>query len=374
MRVTTEVARWRQLDWLMLLLAAVLVIYGLLLIYSATYEPIPGEALNLSSFVVRQAVYAAMGFALCGALSLVSEDLLRLAAVAGYLGALAALVAVLVIGHGDDTYGARRWIDLGFLPFQPSEPAKLALILFLSLVLEHDRPQLPLWRLGVSLLATLVPAALIFRQPDLGTSLVLLAIWGGMVVLAGVPLRVLALIGLAGLAALPALWFGLLDYQRSRLLIYLRPESDPFGEGYNILQARLSIGSGGFLGKGLLQGDQTQLHFLRVQHADFIFSVLAEELGFVGAIALFILLLLLILRVLRAADRARNEFGRLVAGGVASMLLFASVVNLGANLTILPVTGIPLPFISHGGSALITNLAALGVLQAVLSQPSRYRF
>jgi len=241
-------------------------------------------------------------------------------------------------------------------------------------VLEHDRPQLPLWRLGVSLLATLVPAALIFRQPDLGTSLVLLAIWGGMVVMAGVPLRVLALIALAGLAGLPALWFGLLDYQRSRLLIYLRPESDPFGEGYNILQARLSIGSGGFLGKGLLQGDQTQLHFLRVQHADFIFSVLAEELGFVGAIALFILLLLLILRVLRAADRARNEFGRLVAGGVASMLLFASVVNLGANLTILPVTGIPLPFISHGGSALITNLAALGVLQAVLSQPSRYRF
>jgi rod shape determining protein RodA len=211
-------------------------------------------------------------------------------------------------------------------------------------------------------------------QPDLGTALAFVAIWVGVVVVAGT--RVLHLIGLAavGVLSLPLVWLGMRDYMRERVLIFLRPESDPFGAGYNILQAKISIGAGGLLGRGLLNGTQTQLRYLRVAHSDFIFSVLAEELGLVGVLALFALLLLLLLRVLRVAERARDGFGRLAATGVVALLGFQAIVNVGANLTLLPVTGIPLPFISSGGSALITNLAALGIVQSILIYRLKFRY
>jgi rod shape determining protein RodA len=181
-----------------------------------------------------------------------------------------------------------------------------------------------------------------------------------------------------GLLLLPVVWLMLREYMRQRILTFFAvmadPESDIFGEGYNILQARISIGSGGLTGRGFFQGTQNQFEYLRIKHSDFIFSVLAEELGFIGGIALFALFVLLLFRVVRAAERARDPFGRLVAFGVGCMLFFQAVANLGANLTLLPVTGIPLPLVSFGGSSLLTNLVALGLIQSILIRRLKYRY
>jgi rod shape determining protein RodA len=227
-------------------------------------------------------------------------------------------------------------------------------------------------------LFVLAPVVLIFLEPDLGTAIAYVVIWFGMLAAAGARPIYLGAFALGGLLAAPFGWFMLRDYMRQRILTFFAivadPESDIFGEGYNILQARISIGSGGLTGRGFYQGTQNQLEFLRIKHSDFIFSVLAEELGFIGSMVLFSLFILLLFRIVRAAERARDPFGRLVAFGVGCMLFFQAVVNLGANLTVLPVTGIPLPLVSYGGSALLTNFVALGLIQSILVRRLKYRF
>jgi rod shape determining protein RodA len=203
-------------------------------------------------------------------------------------------------------------------------------------------------------------------------------IWIAMVLVAGMRGRHLAALSAAAVASLPIVWLALRDYQRERIETYIGTlvdlEHAAFDEGYNVLQARISIGSGGLFGRGYMEGTQTQLDFLRIQHSDFIFSAMAEELGFIGGVVLFLLFTTLLFRITRAADRSRDEFGRLLAYGVAAMLLFQSVANLGANLTLLPVTGVPLPFVSYGRTALLTNLLALGMIQSVLMYRLRYRY
>jgi rod shape determining protein RodA len=203
-------------------------------------------------------------------------------------------------------------------------------------------------------------------------------IWFAMLVAAGARPLYLGGLALCGLLSAPLGWLLLRDYMRQRIMTFfavtMDPESDIFGEGYNILQARISIGSGGMFGWGLGRGTQNQFDFLRIKHSDFIFSVLAEEMGFIGGVALFGLFILLLFRIARAAERARDSFGRLVAFGIGAMLLFQVVANLGANLTLLPVTGMPLPLVSFGGSALLTNFIALGLIQSILVRRLKYRF
>jgi rod shape determining protein RodA len=290
-----------------------------------------------------------------------------------YAGTVAILGLVLVVGT--NLYGAQRWIAVGPFSFQPSELAKVALLICLARFWASREGQAQRLRtLLLSLLIVAVPVVLVFRQPDLGTSLVLLAIWFGIAFAAGASLRWLGGLLLVPLLGFPLVWRVMHDYMRRRLTTFLAPEKDPLGEGYNLIQARISVGSGGWWGRGLGNGSQTQLNFLRVQHSDFIFAVLGEELGFMGAVVLLCLYGLLFWRCLRVATLSRDTFGRLLAVGATSMLLFQTFVNVGMNIGLLPVTGIPLPFISAGGSSLISIFISLGILQSVLvhSQSRRY--
>ncbi|MBI4491254.1 MAG: rod shape-determining protein RodA [Chloroflexi bacterium] len=374
-----KLQRWRDLDFVMLGAAGLLVLYGMVLIHSATC-PWPCERVfPPTSWTLRQGLYGLLGAAIIVLLTFFDYRGLRALAYWAYGFGLLLLGVVLLVGKGQADYGARRWLTFGGADLQPSEVGKVLVVLALARFLaEHQEGPLTLRRVLGSAALVFPPVFLVYLQPDLGTSLSYLAIWFVMLLVARVRHRHVALMLGLGLLSLPLGWLALRDYMRQRLLTFFatlaNPETDPFGEGYNILQARISIGSGGLLGRGLTEGTQTQLDYLRVKHSDFIFSVLAEELGFVGALVLVGLFLILLFRIIRVADRSADGFGRLMAFGLAGMLFYQVFVNLGANLTLLPVTGMPLPFVSYGGSALVTDLAALGLLQSVLYRRLKYRY
>jgi rod shape determining protein RodA len=216
----------------------------------------------------------------------------------------------------------------------------------------------------LSLGYVLIPMLLIYLQPNLGTALTLGFIWLAMATMAGIRLLHLGLLTGAGVLASPLAWFVLQDYMRQRILLFINPQGNP-DDYYNVQQALISIGSGGWLGKGFGNGTQSQLHFLRVRHTDFIFSVIGEELGLLGAIVLFALFIILLWRILRIAVTAQDPFGRLICVGVAAVIFFQTAINLGVNLGLMPVTGLPLPFVSYGGSSLWTFLVALGLVENV---------
>jgi len=374
-------SRWQQFDFIIVACVLGLVLAGVAMIHSATcVSPCTG-LLPPSSYAVRQGLSAAAGFALLVGISLVDYRIYRVYAYHLYGFAIALLVLVLLIGQGgaDADYGSKRWINLGAFDLQTSEVAKVAVLFALARVL-GDKPDGPLSfrRLMASLGLVVVPVVLVFVEPDLGTSLSFLMIWAIVVLVAGIRLRHATLLFVAGLAAAPLVWLGMKDYMRERLQTFvstlLDPQHGAFDAAYNVLQAQISIGSGGLFGRGYLEGTQSQLGFLRITQSDFIFSAAAEELGFIGASVLFVLFVMLLFRLTRAADMSRDDFGRLLTFGVAAMILFAAVANLGANLTLLPVTGIPLPFISYGRTSLLTNLAALGIVQSVLLYRLKYRY
>jgi rod shape determining protein RodA len=374
-------SRWQQFDFVIIACVLGLILAGVAMIHSATCASPCTGLLPPSSYAVRQGLSAVAGFGLLVGVSLIDYRIYRVYAFHVYGFAIALLVLVLLIGQGgaDADYGSRRWIHLGAFDLQTSEVAKVAVLIMLARVL-GDKPEGPLSfrRLMVSLGLVLVPIGLVFAEPDLGTSLSFLMIWGTMVVVAGMRWRHAMLLFVAGAAATPLVWLAMREYMRERLATFMGTlfdlEHAAFDEGYNVLQARISIGSGGLFGRGYLEGTQSQLGFLRITQSDFIFSAAAEELGFIGAAFLFCLFVMLLFRLTRAADMSRDDFGRLLTFGVAAMILFAAVANLGANLTILPVTGIPLPFISYGRTSLLTNLAALGIVQSVLLYRLKYRY
>lgn len=353
-----------KLHYPLIVVTLMLTAYGLLLQYSATHE---AEGIKE---VVRQSAYAAFGILLVLPLLLVDYKLLPRAAPYIYGLVLLFLVAVMVVGQ--HAMGAQRWISLGPIgSFQPSEIAKLGLIVTLSSFFarqgtpragqSQDRVAVPgSWR--PFLLAGLhmaPPTLLIMLQPDLGTAMVLCAVTLGLLFVVGYnPLYLAGLVAAAG-----ALLFRVLhDYQRRRLLIFLDPHQDPKGGGWNIIQSLIAVGSGGLFGKGLLAGTQTQLKFVPEHHTDFIFTVLAEEIGFVGGLILFVLYFLLLWFGTRIAMEAKDSLGKLIGVGIVMMFFCHIVVNVGMTMGIMPITGIPLLFISSGGSALVTNLLAVGLL------------
>ena len=364
--------RWQQLDFLLIGAGIVLTMLGVVLITSATWRYFEPPSLLSNTWFMKQSALALVGLVALFGAAAVHPRVLRSLAYPIYGVALASLVVVLFVGRGGAAYGAERWVEVAGLPLQPAEPAKIGLIIALARVFANNRPGPRLFLLSAGLV--LLPAALIYLQPSLGTSASLAAIWFGMLLLSGAPARYV-LGGLAAaVVAAPLVWFGMKDYMRERVLIFLDPRADALGQGYNILQAQISVGSGGMWGKGLFEGTQTQLRYLRVSHSDFIFSVLGEELGFIGAMALFALLILLLARTLRAYEVADDRFASLVCAGVASMIAFQAVANLGANIGLIPVTGVPLPFVSYGGSALVSQFVALGLVQATLLRRRLYRF
>lgn len=365
---------WRQSDPLLFVVALVLGFFGLALVTSATWHYMENPTLLGNIWTIKHAAFVVVGiFGMIACASILPRFFYGLSFVA-YGFSLFSLGAVAILGKTSAESGAfaQRWIEIGGVQLQPSEPAKLALVLVLARVLTGGPPGFR--RLLLSVVVTAAPVMLVYLQPDLGTALCMIAIWFGMIVLAGVPKRYVFGVGALAIGSLPFLWMGMHGYMRERVLTFLNPQAYALGEGYNLLQAQISIGSGGMWGKGLFEGTQTQLRYLRLSHSDFIFSVLGEELGFIGAIALLGLFLILLFRILRAYDMGDGPFARLVCAGVASFMAFQMFANIGGNVGLTPVVGIPLPFISHGGSALITQFTALGIVQAALVHRRPYRF
>ena len=290
-----------------------------------------------------------------------------------YFTGLVALVAILFIGH--TAFGSTRWFNVGPIQIQPSEFAKLATILTLARFFsEHGGDAKELKTLVISLVIVMPVAALVFVEPDLGTSLVFFAIWLGVVIVAGVSRSHLLVMGALFLAVLPFVWtFAIADYQVERVSVLVNPEEYPLDAGYNVIQSQIAVGSGQLTGKGLTNGAQTQLRYLRVPTKDFIFSVLGEELGFVGAMVLFALFITLLMRGVRVAQIAGDTAGQLVAVGIVMLILMQTFINVAVNLSLFPVTGIPLPFVSQGGSSLVTLFIALGILQSIIMRHRAYR-
>jgi rod shape determining protein RodA len=287
-----------------------------------------------------------------------------------YVLVLALLGITFVIGQVSG--GAQRWLGAGTV--QPSELSKILIIIVLAKFLadREDRLSHPITIL-TSLGVVGVPMILIYLQPDLGTALSLVAIWVVMIWIGGLRFRLLLLLAAGGLAALPLLWLNMEDYMRERVMLFISPGSNP-DSYFNVHQALVSIGSGGWTGKGLTHGTQSQLHFLRVRHTDFIFAVTAEELGFLGAVAMIGLLFFVLWRMLHVAERSRDTFGRLIAGGVAGLIFFQAMINIGMNLGVMPVTGIPLPFVSYGGSSFLTLMLGVGLAESVAMRHKKLDF
>lgn len=350
---------WRQFDLILVGLVALLILYGVIMIYSANQNQA-----DLKELWRTQLSRVAIGLVIM--VLVAAFDYRYYASLYKMLYVVMLVLLGTLFIAAELTAGTLRWLDFRLFPVQPSEIAKIVMIVVMAKILaDRDGEMNKLRNLLLSLLVIVPPMLLIYLQPDLGTTVIIAVVWLIMVLMGGIHLFHLGLLALLGLLASPIIWLTMADYQRSRMLLFLDPQSDP-DSYYNIQQALISIGSGGTLGKGFSIGTQNQLHFLRVRHTDFIFSVIGEELGLLGALLLFTLIILLIWRVLRAADLTGDPFGRLIVVGVASLIFFQSFVNLGVNVGLLPVTGTPLPFVSYGGSSLIAFLIAIGLVQSVL--------
>jgi rod shape determining protein RodA len=362
-------ATWRALDLQLTTYAALLVGVGLVMAYTNSVQS--GTALGGGTTFSRGLMWAVIAAIVFIATTLLDYHWLKTLAWPIYGFQLALLVVTLAIGGG--VGGSARWVTVGPLTFQFSEIAKVLMIIVLAAYLTTRENHLDslVSILGACLLVG-PPLVLVMLQPDLGTSLVFGAILAGMLWMSGASLRWLAVVAAIGLAMVPVAWTYLLrDYQKERLTSFLDATPDIQGAGYQLYQAQIAVGSGGFVGKGLTNGTQTQGDLLPVQATDFVFATLAEELGFLGGVLLFVLFILLLWRVLVAGWRSRDAFGTLFAAGVASMIVFQLVVNVGMVLGVMPITGIPLPFVTHGGASLVSMAAALGILQSINIRQTR---
>ncbi|MGB0466096.1 MAG: rod shape-determining protein RodA [Pontibacterium sp.] len=348
---------YTNLDPLMLLLLLALGGFGLFVLYSASGQD--------TAYVYRQAVRMGAGFVVMVLLAQVAPH--HFGRWAPWLYGLGVLLLLAVILFGVGAKGAQRWIALPGFRFQPSEIMKLVLPLMVAQYLAC-RPLPPgLKHSVVSLVLIAVPTVLIMKQPDLGTSLLIAASGIFVLLFSGIKWRyVLGALGVAG-AALPGLWAVMKDYQKQRVMTFLDPESDPLGSGWNIIQSKTAIGSGGMTGKGWLSGTQSQLDFLPESHTDFIIAVIAEELGMVGVALLLVLYLAIIARGLWMAASVQHSFGRLVAGSVTLTFFVYVFVNIGMVSGLLPVVGVPLPLVSYGGTSIVTLMAGFGLLMSVHS-------
>jgi len=268
----------------------------------------------------------------------------------------------MVILIGSEGGGAQRWMDLGPFRFQPSEFAKIFMIISSANLLVKKTNINEATNLISIAIHFAMPTLLVAKQPDLGTALILMAIMVGMVFIAGIEYKVMAGLFGAGVLLLPVIWRFLDPYQKKRLSVFINPYADPLGDGYNVIQSKITIGSGKLLGKGLFQGPQNKLDFLPAKHTDFIFAVIGEELGFVGGVVLISLFALLIYLSVKVAFNARDLLGTYMVVGIASMWTIQILVNIGMNIGLMPVTGIPLPFVSYGGSAFIVNMMSAGLV------------
>lgn len=358
-----------RLDPSLVVALVLLIAIGVAFIYSATHRGDLADGAPAPSFHTRQ-----VGWALLGGLAFlfcVVLDYRRWRDAAGWLYAVSLVLLVLVLFVGRKVYGATRWLSFFGVQLQPSEFAKLALILVVARFLGRPGRNLrhPMTLVG-SLLFLAPPFWLIVREPDLGTALVLVPVMFLVWFVAGIPIRHLALLALGGLLLLPVGWKSMTDYQRERIRVFLDPGRDPLGAGWNKIQSEIAVGSGRLWGKGYLEGKQNVLGFLprTVAPTDFVYSVIAEEKGFVGSAIVLLLYAVVLTSGIRAAVAARDKVGRLMAVGISGLLFCQVFVNIAMTIGLLPITGLPLPLISYGGSSMLSTLAGLGITQSVYTR------
>ncbi|HMK60490.1 MAG TPA: rod shape-determining protein RodA [Dissulfurispiraceae bacterium] len=356
----------RNFDWITLLVILLLTIAGVMTIYSAT-RPAVGMG-EQPDFYYKQLVWLGLSLVMLFAMTLF--DYIWLYRLSYPFYAVGILLLVIVLAMGKSSMGAQRWLNLGLFSFQPSEFFRILFIIAFSSYLANlgeDRlGSLP--AMGF-LMFCIVPLVLLVKQPDLGTAILLLALFSTLLISQGISRKVMVMAVIIGLIALPfvghIVWDGMKDYQKNRLIAFMDPEVDPSGIGYHISQSKITIGSGQLLGKGYLNGTQGPLRFLPEKHTDFIFAVFAEEWGFAGCVVLLGAYFVLFLRGLDTAAKAKDQVGRLMAIGITAMFFVYFVVNIGMTLGIMPVVGIPLPFVSYGGTSLLSNYISAGILISI---------
>ena len=370
---------WREYNPMLLLAVLMLLAISVPLVYTTTIGANGTFTFGLGSPFAKHLVWISAGIMLVGALSVIDYQMLRPLALPFYVLSLGVLGAVIALGQ--TKYGAQSWIGSSTLSFQPTEPAKLVLVIALAAFWSRTPDEERSWRdLVVSLLILAPPLGLVLLQPDFGSAMVMVGIWLIMAFMANT--RWYQFLGLAMLAAPAAvyLWQSMAPYQRDRLTVFLNPERCAVDAEFyqracwQTVQAKLAIGNGGLGGMGLLRGIQSQFNFLPVQESDFVFAVTAEELGFIGAAAVIVLQMIVIWQIWRVLEHARDPFGRLLVAGVGGMLLVHCLENIGMNMQMMPMTGIPLPFVSYGGSFTITVLAAIGLVQSVSLRHRRWSY
>ena len=350
-------------DRVLWLVVAALAALGLLMVYSASLDAPPHP--TVTSEAVRHAVLGGIGIVAMLVAARLDYRLLLRVSTLGYLGAAALLVAVVVVGESE--YGARRWLAVGGSTVQPAEAAKLALVVALAAYAASRPPRATALIVTGVLLAVL--AAPVLAQPDTGTTVVLVSTWVGIVIAWGVPWRTLGVLFAVGGAAVP-LGYALLvpDYQRERLAVFLDPTRDPLGSGFSLRQVETALAAGGVTGEGLFGGAESHLASISGRSSDFIFALVGEELGIVGGLAVIVLFGLIAWRGFEASRHAPDAFGRLLAAGLTTLIVVQAFVNVAVNLRLFPATGLPLPFVSAGGSALLVMFVAIGLIQSVHSQ------
>jgi rod shape determining protein RodA len=350
-----------HIDWALITALLLIVGIGMAMIYSTTYVKI-GDGGHASGLVRTQGYAVVLGIIALLVCMMVDYRMLAEHSLFLYAGFVGLLVYVLV--KGSTQFGAQRWIDLGPFNLQPSEFGRVVVSLILAMYFgENRRGARNTSDLIIGALFMAVPLLLIARQPDLGTAVTLIPVFLGITYLAGLRLRLLGAIALAAILVAPVVWqFALKDYQKSRVMTFFDPQQDPKGAGYQTIQARITVGSGGLTGKGFMGGTQGQYKFLPVAHNDFIFSVLAEEQGFIGVLAALGLYLFVILRSLEAARLAKDRLGAYLVGGIVAGFSFQVVYNVAMSVGLAPVKGITLPLMSYGGSSLIAALAGFGLI------------
>jgi len=352
----------KKLDWILIISVLLLTLIGLMSIYSTSFY-------HVKSYFYKQAGFIVFGLFLMMLFAFIDYRLFRNHAVfllLLYFLSVFLLVVVLLLGRV--IHGASSWFRFGIFGFEPVEFAKLVMVLIFAqyFSLRH----IELYRkihILISGAYTFLVAGLVFLQPDFGSAMVLVFLWFGVMVIAGIKLRQILFLFLIGAILVGVAWFGVLKpYQKDRITSFVNPYLDPQGSGYHQIQSMIAIGSGQLLGRGLGHGPQSQLNFLPEQHTDFIFASIGEEWGFVGLVIVFILYFLLFYRIVKTALNAENNFARLFCVGVAIVLIFQVFVNIGMNVGLLPISGIPLPFVSYGGSNLLMNFVMLGIVQSII--------
>lgn len=360
------------MDFSLIIVILLICVVGVVLVASATHT----HPLGSSSFIKTQIASIVIGIAAILFIILFDYNILLKFFFPIYIICNALLVGVLVFGKGSEGWGANRWIRIGGFQFQPADFVKIGIIICLAKILSEDKNTINKPKTLLKILAfLLVPMALISAQPDLGTTMAFAVFSFGMIFIAGLKYKYIIITGIVGILSFPLVWIGVLEgYQKDRILTFLNPELDPTGKGYQIIQSKLAVGSGQIFGRGLFKGTQNRLGFLPERHNDFIFSVMAEELGFIGVSILLILYFIVLVKCVNIAKEAKDDFGEFLATGVTFMLAFHIFANIAMTIGLMPVTGKPLPFVSSGGTFMLSNMIAIGLILNVNMRRDKINF